>query len=169
MIKCLHCPHRSEYLSKLAWHVSVCHLLNQEYLEKGYFFSCLKCNKKFNDVNSFNQHKEKYECKEQRCGYKLHKIKNYELTKKPINLAEKNTCFLQKNTNFVMHPGQNKCIQKTSTTQEEAGKRQKKIVRFLSERKHPSSYAFAFKTKKKLGIEKQKLKRSAQTFWEKYC
>ena len=169
MINCPHCPHQEEKLEDLAWHVNVCHLLNRKFPEKGYFFSCLGCNKTSNDVNSLKQHKEKCECKLMRFGYRHSEIRSYEVTKNPINHAEKNTCFLQKSTNFRMHPTQNKCIQKANATQEEAGNRQKKIVRFLSERKHPSSYAFAFKTKKKFGIEKQKLKRIPQTFWEKYC
>ena len=169
MINCLHCPQRSEYLSELAWHVTVCHLLSQDYLEKGYFFYCLECNEKFNDVNSFKQHKENDNCKQKRYGYRHFELSKYDMTKNQINHEVGNTCLLQKSTNLRMYPKQNKCIQKYTATPEEAGKRQKKTVRFLSERNHPSSYAFVSRTNKKLRTEKQKLKGSAQTFWEKYC
>ena len=170
MVKCLHCPHRSDKLSELSWHVSVCHLLTHDYLEKGYFFCCFGCNKQFHDVEAFKQHKQKYDCEQKTYNvYRNIEPKNCDVTKNQINHTKGNTCLLQKTTKFGMHSRQNKCIQNTTTEQKQAENKQKKIVRFLSERKHPSSYAFAFKKNKNLGTGKEKLRRSEQTFWEKYC
>ena len=91
-IRCLHCPHCSETLQDLSWHVEGHHLLSGTTCpEKGYCVYCLKCLNRFDNLETFKLHIDRFQCKYEET--QLHfseNLKNEGSENKCNNSAEEN-------------------------------------------------------------------------------